>query len=192
MKKTRPRTTHDHQQSRRKLNQASLNGEVTNTLDCASLALGSSLIATWLGFAAPPPTYSADEQDSATASSEEDSDEFTTRPADKRNGRKRAKPKPQSAGFEMPRISSRNGKELPNYNEAEAFNFSDESEGEYVSAKQKRVDDRESDRLPGQVLTWRADGEWWLTECRVIGIVAEPEDAVDGVFGHKRDDAHRE
>ncbi len=117
-------------------------GVVSITPDWSPPCWPRSLIATRI-VAAPPPSYSADEPDSASASSSEDSDEFTTRPADKKNGRKRAKPKSQSAGFEMPRISSRNGKELPNYNEAEAFNFSDEeSEEEYVSAKQKRIDDR--------------------------------------------------
>ena len=62
----------------------------------------------------------------------------------------------------MPRISSRNGKELPNYNEAEAFDFSDEeSEGEYVSAKQKRINDRESlFKRMGRAVLGSVEADW--------------------------------
>lgn len=46
----------------------------------------------------------------------------------------------------MPRISSRGNRELPNYNEAQlGYGLSDESEGEYVTAKAaSRVEDGES------------------------------------------------
>jgi hypothetical protein len=185
MTRNHPKKTSDQEQPKPKLKPRNLNAEVSSTQQL-SLPSPASLTATLL-VAAPPPSYSADEPDSASSSSSDDSDEFTTRPADKKNGRKRAKPKSQSAGFEMPRISSRNGKELPNYNEADAYNLSEEeSEGEYVSAQQKRIDDRKSTVLrPAE-----GGGDGRLTKWRIV--VSEPEDAVDGVFGHKRDDAHCE
>ncbi|KAK4054266.1 ATP-dependent DNA helicase Hrp3 [Microbotryomycetes sp. JL201] len=101
------------------------------------------------------------QNDDASSSSGESSDEFSVsiKAAKRRKSQTKKGKRRTARDFEMPRFSSRNGKELPNYNEA-ANNWDlTESEDE---------DDYES------------------------GDVAEskPEDAIDGVFAHKRDIEH--
>jgi hypothetical protein len=63
-------------------------------------------------------------------SSENDDDDYVQNNKKKTSSRRRSKANSSKRGmaardFEMPRLSSRNGKALPNYNEAEMFGGSD-------------------------------------------------------------------
>ncbi|KAM0789450.1 hypothetical protein ACM66B_000272 [Microbotryomycetes sp. NB124-2] len=102
---------------------------------------------------------SSDDSGSDSSSSEEFN--VSTKAAKKRKTQRQKGTKRRTArDFEMPRFSSRNGKELPNYNEA-ANNWDlseSEDEDEYDSGD---VED------------------------------SKPEDAIDGVFAHKRDNEHQ-
>ncbi|KWU44413.1 hypothetical protein RHOSPDRAFT_18100, partial [Rhodotorula sp. JG-1b] len=92
----------------------------------------------------------------------------------KKHGSKRRKtaPKRTQRDFEMPRFSSRNGKALPNYNEADMFSDLSGSDDGFSYGV-----DEEDQRA---FLRSLALGE------------QHPEDGVDGVFAHKRMEGHEE
>ncbi|GAA6007757.1 hypothetical protein JCM11491_003954 [Sporobolomyces phaffii] len=96
------------------------------------------------------------------SSAEGSSDEDEDYTGNKKYKSKKRKPARTVRDFEMPRFSSRNGKALPNYNESAMFSdlSEDEEEGEY-------------------------DGGW-VEEAAT----ESNEDAIDGIFGHKRDVNH--
>lgn len=91
--------------------------------------------------AAPRVAVSRDESDEPSSSSSESSDEeFTTSLKQARRKKKPSKAQRNDA-FNMPRFSSRNGKELPNYNEAAQPDWDmSESEGEYLARAPKLLE----------------------------------------------------
>ncbi|GAA5980845.1 hypothetical protein JCM11641_004740 [Rhodosporidiobolus odoratus] len=116
---------------------------------------------------------SSSEEEEAGASSSDAFDEYVVN-ANKapktKAGRKRARARANNGraldtrDFEMPRLSSRNGKVLPNYNVEEMFGseLSEEEEG-------------------------------YCYEQEAVGAQDKPaEDAIDGIFAHKRDPSHED
>ncbi|KAI5476979.1 ATP-dependent DNA helicase Hrp3 [Pseudohyphozyma bogoriensis] len=89
-----------------------------------------------------------------TSDSEEDDDSYGNKSKKKKGGKRSAKE------FEVPRYSSRNGKELPNYNEAAVDWDLSESDDDYGRAAYAVYEDK--------------------------GV----EDSIDGVHAHKRDIEH--
>ncbi|KAK4054612.1 ATP-dependent DNA helicase Hrp3 [Microbotryomycetes sp. JL221] len=103
---------------------------------------------------------SESEEDSSSASSSSSEEEYATsikaarrqKAASKRKGKRRT-----ARDFEMPRFSSRNGKELPNYNEAVNYDFSD-SDDEFDDGSGYADDATEEDSIDG-VYAHKRDGE---------------------------------
>ncbi|GAA5936558.1 uncharacterized protein JCM15063_001921 [Sporobolomyces koalae] len=75
---------------------------------------------------------------------------------------KKRKPARTVRDFEMPRFSSRNGKALPNYNESAMFSELSEEDEDFEQ-----------------------EGSW-----EDPAAVESNEDAIDGIFGHRRDENH--
>jgi len=131
-----------------------------------------------------------DEDDEDDESSSDEDGDYIQNKKKHPKKRARAAAKRTARDFELPRVSSRNGKALPNYDESGMFDGISDSDDEGWEYDASAVEQEQRASLVLFLLLFLLPRALTLTRPPFF-VLAAAGDGIDGVFAHKRDEAKR-